>query len=88
MEVQQSRTLTGKILRMWPVLVGALGGYVYYAAIGCVSGTCPMTSNPWISTAYGAAIGALLLPRGSKKLPGPPRSDDAAREQGSSRGEA
>ena len=41
------------------VLAGAAGGYAYYHFIGCVSGTCPITSNPYISTAYGALIGGL-----------------------------
>jgi len=46
-----------------PVLLGAIGGYAYYYFIGCVSGTCAITSNPWASTAYGALIGSLLMPR-------------------------
>jgi len=41
-------------------LLGALGGYAYYYFVGCNSGTCPITSNPWISTAYGAGMGLLL----------------------------
>lgn len=40
--------------------LGALGGFAYYYFIGCASGTCPITSNPYISTAYGALIGAVL----------------------------
>jgi hypothetical protein len=42
------------------VVLGALGGFAYYAFIGCASGTCPITSNPYISTGYGALIGATL----------------------------
>jgi len=53
--------------RILPVLLGATGGYAYYYFIGCVSGTCPITSNPWISTVYGAGIGFFLIPRGEKK---------------------
>lgn len=48
--------------RILPVLLGAIGGYAYYYLIGCVSGTCPITSNPWTSILYGAAIGFLLIP--------------------------
>ena len=44
-----------------PVFLGAIGGYAYYHYIGCVSGTCPITSNPFISTAYGAGVGALFI---------------------------
>ena len=42
------------------VVLGALGGFAYYTFIGCTSGTCPITSNPYISTGYGALIGAAL----------------------------
>lgn len=52
-----------KIIKAWPAVLGAAAGYAYYATIGCVNGTCPITSNPWISAAYGAVIGALLIPR-------------------------
>ena len=38
---------------------GALG-FAYYRFIGCSSGTCPITSNPYISTAYGAMMGLLM----------------------------
>lgn len=46
--------------------VGAAGGYLYYAYIGCITGNCPITSNPYISTAYGAMIG-LVMTIGSKR---------------------
>jgi hypothetical protein len=41
--------------------LGAVGGYIYYAQVGCVSGTCAITSNPWLSTAWGAAFGYLVF---------------------------
>jgi hypothetical protein len=41
--------------------IGALCGYAYYSFVGCASGTCPITSNPFISTAYGAFTGGLML---------------------------
>lgn len=50
-------------------LVGILGGaagFAYYAFIGCAGGACPISSNPYLSTAYGAAIG-LVLTLGKKK---------------------
>jgi len=46
--------------KVLPVAAGALLGYAYYYYIGCVSGTCAITSNPYISTAYGGVIGLLL----------------------------
>jgi len=42
------------------IALGALGGFAYYTFIGCVSGTCPIASSPYISTGYGALIGATL----------------------------
>lgn len=42
-------------------LIGALLGYIYYVQIGCISGTCPITSNPISSSIYGAILGALVL---------------------------
>ncbi|VAW17075.1 putative membrane protein [hydrothermal vent metagenome] len=43
------------------VILGALGGYLYYAEIGCVSGTCAITSKPVNSTLYGALMGGLVF---------------------------
>ena len=42
------------------VFVGAVGGYLYYRFVGCASGVCAITSNPYISTFYGGVIGGLL----------------------------
>ncbi len=41
--------------------IGGTAGYAYYYYVGCVSGTCAITSNPYISTVYGMAIAALLI---------------------------
>lgn len=41
--------------------IGALGGYLYYYFVGCVSGTCPITSNPYRMMIYGALMGYLLF---------------------------
>jgi hypothetical protein len=38
-------------------IAGGIIGFAYYKLIGCSSGACPITSNPWASTAYGAIIG-------------------------------
>jgi hypothetical protein len=48
------------------VLAGGTVGFAYYWFVGCASGTCPITSNPYISTAYGGLIG-LVLAAGKKK---------------------
>lgn len=48
-------------------LFGALGGYVYWAEVGCLSGTCPITSSPYLSILWGTAMGALLFGLFQKK---------------------
>jgi hypothetical protein len=52
--IKNKLTITG-------VLLGALGGYLYYAFVGCASGTCAITSSPTISTLYGSLMGGLLF---------------------------
>ena len=42
------------------IIGGALLGFLYYRFVGCKSGTCPITSNPYISILYGAAMGFIL----------------------------
>ncbi len=54
--------------RVLPVAVGSLLGYAYYYFIGCNTGTCPITSNPFISTFYGGLLGGIFAwPSKSKK---------------------
>ena len=47
--------------KILPVIAGAALGFAYYYFIGCNSGTCAITSNPYISTAYGALIGLIFI---------------------------
>jgi len=42
-------------------VVGIIGGYIYYAKVGCNSGSCAITSNPWLSMLWGAAMGYLIF---------------------------
>ena len=68
MELSKLAVAFSKGKRFAPVLLGALGGYAYYYFIGCASGSCPISSNPWISTAYGMLIGGVMM-MGPKKNP-------------------
>lgn len=47
-------TLTGMIL-------GGVGGYLYWYFIGCQSGTCPITASPLNSAIWGIIMGGLLF---------------------------
>jgi len=47
--------------RSLAVLLGGAAGYGLYRFIGCRTGTCPITSNPWLSTIYGAVMGGLMF---------------------------
>ena len=40
--------------------IGAIAGFAYYYFIGCNSGHCIISSNPYISTTYGLATGLLM----------------------------
>lgn len=42
------------------VLGGAVLGYAYHRFVGCRTGACMITANPYVSTLYGAAMGYLL----------------------------
>ncbi len=42
-------------------LIGGLFGYfVLFKLIGCSSGACPITANPYLSTAVGVLLGAMI----------------------------
>jgi hypothetical protein len=42
------------------MVVGGGLGFGWYKLVGCSTGTCPLASNPVISTIFGAVFGALL----------------------------
>ena len=49
------------ILRiMIGIVAGGVAGFGWYKLVGCSTGTCPLSSNPVISTIYGAIVGALV----------------------------
>jgi hypothetical protein len=54
-------TKKGMIFTAIGLVIGGFVGYFYYVEIGCVSGSCPITSKPVNSTLYGAFIGGLLF---------------------------
>lgn len=63
----QALTIARKLL---PVFIGTAAGYAYWYFIGCLNGTCPITSNWYTSTLYGAIVGATwLIPARKPKAP-------------------
>jgi phage shock protein E len=43
------------------VIIGGIAGYLYYYFVGCSSGTCAISSNPYNSTFYFSILGGLLM---------------------------
>lgn len=48
-------------------ILGGVGGYLYYHFVGCTSGTCPITSSPFMSTLWGLMMGGLIFNTFEKK---------------------
>lgn len=56
-------------LKVAGLVTGAIAGYAYYFYVGCVTGSCPLSSNPWSMTFYGAIMGYLFIDLFRKKDP-------------------
>lgn len=41
-------------------LLGSIAGFLYWKYIGCLSGTCAITSSPVNSTVYFALMGMMI----------------------------
>jgi len=48
------------IIRIILVVIGAIGGFLYWKFIGCKSGTCLIKSVWYYSTLYGMVFGYLI----------------------------
>jgi len=55
------KTIKKYYLQIAGLLLGLAGGYLYYRFIGCQSGSCAITSNPWMSMIWGGLMGYLLF---------------------------
>jgi Family of unknown function (DUF6132) len=60
LELSKSKIILNWSKRILPIIIGAIAGFLYYNFIGCVSGACPITGNPWLSTGYGALVGLVF----------------------------
>ena len=52
------------LIRVVAVALGGALGLAWYYFVGCRTGICPLTSNPYIMIAYGGVFGLLLVPSG------------------------
>lgn len=43
------------------IILGAIAGYLYWKYVGCITGSCAITSNPISSTIYGSVSGGLIF---------------------------
>jgi hypothetical protein len=43
-----------------PIFFGGLLGFGWHKLVGCRSGACLLTANPYLSTLYGAFLGFLM----------------------------
>jgi LytS/YehU family sensor histidine kinase len=43
------------------IMIGGIGGFLYYYFIGCSSGSCAITSSPYMSTLMGGFLGFFLV---------------------------
>lgn len=50
-----------RLFEVMGTLVGLGAGYLYYRQIGCSSGGCPITSNPYLSMLWGGIMGYLIV---------------------------
>lgn len=41
-------------------IVGGVAGYLYYRFVGCSSGACPITSNPYMTIIYGILLSLVI----------------------------
>ena len=60
-----SATQKNKVTKMITSIALGLGGgaalgYALYRFVGCSSGACPITANPWTSMIYGMVIGLMI----------------------------
>ncbi len=56
----RNHKLLGYLLPSLAAVLGGVGGYLYYYFVGCPTGVCAITSNPYLSTLYGGVFGLLL----------------------------
>lgn len=49
------------LLTLLALPLGAVAGFAWYRLVGCRTGVCPLTSNPWTSAGLGMALAWFLI---------------------------
>lgn len=58
--VVEDYSMPGYIRMFMGGLTGALVGFGIYKFVGCKSGACPLSGNPWTATILWALLGAMV----------------------------
>ncbi len=64
------------VKKLLPVFIGVTAGFAYWYFIGCLNGTCPITSNWYTSVLYGGVVGATWLLPTKKKIAAAPETPE------------
>ena len=52
--------IRAKRLQLIYIVVGGIGGFLYWKYVGCLSGTCPIQSVWYWTVLWGSAMGYLI----------------------------
>ena len=50
------------------MFLGLIASLIYYYKVGCTSGSCPITSNIWLTSIWGLVFGYLVGDMFNKKV--------------------
>jgi hypothetical protein len=67
MKTRVSIYLRKNLLSIIGGAIGVIAGFFYWLLVGCSTGGCPITGNPYISSVYGGLLGWLLFSSFNKR---------------------
>jgi len=67
-EVKEKQGAIKSFFRSWNfwrpflgIVIGGMAGFLYFYFVGCKSGSCAITSNPYMSVLWGGFMGFFLI---------------------------
>jgi len=66
-------------IKIISIIAGMGLGWLYYHFVGCLNGSCPITSNPVSSMVFGGLFGYLIIPELAGKLSKKEIDDDQSK---------